>query len=212
VSSCCGPEAYARFFGARGARRALRRYRRRGLDRLGRRIVEVLGGRVEGAVVVEGGGGIGDVQVELLAAGAKRAVNVELSPEYEAAAGELLRERGLEARVERRLGDFAADDAAGDVVVLNRVVCCYPDYRSLLGRAAARARRTLVLTFPVERRLTRWGVALANAWLRLTRADAVPAYVHPVEEMLDVVRAAGLIPFAERRGRVWQLVALERPG
>lgn len=209
MSACCGSDAYASFFGEKGARRALRRYRRRGLDRLSHRIVEVLHGRVDGAVVVEGGGGIGDLQVELLGAGAERAVNVELSPQYEEAAAELLRERGLAERVERRVGDFAADDAGGDVVVLNRVVCCYPDYRRLLDAAAGRARASLVLTFPVERRLTRWAFAGMNAWLRLRRTD-FRGFVHPVDPMLDVVGEAGLTPFAERRGAFWQLVALER--
>ena len=209
MSSCCGPEGYAQFFGAKSARRALRRYRRRGLDRLGRLIVDALAHRVAGTAVVEGGGGIGDVQVALLEAGAARAVNVELSPEYEDAARELLRERGLEGRVERLIGDFAAVDLRGDVVVLNRVVCCYPDYEGLLGAAAARAGSALVLTFPVERTLTRVAFAAMNAWLRLRRSG-FRGYVHPVDRMLALLGASGLRPFVDTHGAFWRLVALER--
>ena len=50
----------------------------------------------------------------------------------------LVREAGLEGRAERRLHDIAEDPAGvepADVVVLHRVVCCYPDYEQLLGRS-----------------------------------------------------------------------------
>lgn len=86
---------------------------------------------------------------ELLRAGADAAVNVELSPAYAPVAAELVREAGLdESAVELRLGDFV-DEAPGiepvDVVVMNRVVCCYPDYEALLAAAADRARRYLAV-------------------------------------------------------------------
>jgi len=48
------------------------------------------------------GGGIGAIEIDLLKAGVLRAVNVELTPTYEDAAGELLREVGFADRVERR--------------------------------------------------------------------------------------------------------------
>jgi hypothetical protein len=64
---------------------------------------------------------------------------LELSPAFEEEARRLLREEDLEARATWCLHDIAADPDAinlADVVVLHRVVCCYPDYRRLLGAAA----------------------------------------------------------------------------
>ena len=98
--------------------------------------------------MLEVGGGIGAIEIELLRAGVTRAMNVELTPTYEEAAGELLRESGLADRVERRVLDFVetgADVEAADFVVLNRVICCYPDMPRLTAAAAKRVRRTLVL-------------------------------------------------------------------
>jgi len=66
------------------------------------------------------GGGIGAVEIELLRAGVTRAVNVELTPTYETAAGELLVESGLGDRVERLVMDFAeagVEVQPADVVV-----------------------------------------------------------------------------------------------
>jgi hypothetical protein len=74
-------------------------------------------------------------QIELLKLGAARTANLELSPAYDEEAERLLRESALEARVERRFHDIARDRdgiEAADIVVLHRVVCCYPDYERLL--------------------------------------------------------------------------------
>jgi hypothetical protein len=212
VSSCCRPESYGAFFTRKGAQRALRRYRRRGLDPLSSRIASVVREHgIRGGTLLEVGGGIGALEVELLVGGAERATNVELSPEYEDAAGELAREHGVEDRLDRRIGDFVQNghiDGA-DAVVMNRVVCCYPDYEALVGAAAARTRRLLVFTFPRQRRLVRAAFSLMNLWLRLTRND-FRAFVHPVHAMLEVAQRRGLTPIAEHRGAFWQLAALER--
>ena len=44
---------------------------------------------IEGATVLEIGGGIGEIQIELLKRGAARTVNLELSPAYEEEAATL---------------------------------------------------------------------------------------------------------------------------
>lgn len=160
--------------------------------------------------MLEVGGGIGAIQLELLQAGAARAENVELSPAYEPFAAELLQEAGLEGRVARHLLDFAAeaeDVQPADVVVLHKVVCCYPDYEALVGAAAALARRQLVLTFPRESWWMRLGLAAVNLIERLRRRT-FRVYVHP--PAATVARSHGLEPTARHRGRLWEFCGLER--
>jgi magnesium-protoporphyrin O-methyltransferase len=212
VSSCCRPESYGAFFTRKGADRALRRYQRKGLDDLSSKIAKVVRERgVTGATVLDVGGGIGALDVELVRAGAERATNVELSPEYEEAAAKLASERGVQQRIERRIGDFVSqpDVPEADAVVMNRVVCCYPDYEALVGAAADHARRLLVFTFPRERVLVRTAFGLMNLWLRLTRNE-FRGFVHSSSAMLEVARQRGLTPVLERQGPFWQLAALER--
>ena len=89
------------------------RYRKRGLDKpRGRWSSSSRRSGLEGATVLEIGGGVGEIQIELLKRGAARATNLELSPAYDAEARRLLHEAGLEERVERRLHDIAADPEA----------------------------------------------------------------------------------------------------
>src|SRR5690242_15766148 len=108
MSDCCTPRGYRRVFSEKSARAEARRYRRKGLDATSRRIFDVLRAQgVEGRTVLEVGGGIGALQIELLKAGAERAVSVELTPTYEEVAAELLEQNGLSDRVERRVADFA---------------------------------------------------------------------------------------------------------
>jgi hypothetical protein len=214
VGDCCTPSGYAKVFGKRAARRDARRYRRRGLDDIGEKMVAFLRSRgVEGASVLEIGGGVGGIQIELLRAGAARSLNLELSPEYEETAAGLLREAGLEDRVERRLGDFVQrPDLAGeaDVVVMHRVVCCYPDYDALVGAAASRARRYLVMSFPRDRLGNRIGFGLVSLLCRLLRWD-YRAWIHPPEAVVAAAERRGLRVAQEGRGFVWQVAALERP-
>jgi hypothetical protein len=208
VAACCTPSGYRKIFGARTARRDLRKYRRRGLDRAARLVVGFLTERgVEGDSVLEVGGGVGAIQHELLKAGAARTTNVELSPEYEPFAAELF---GDDARVERRLGDFVRDAdeiPEADDVVLHRVVCCYPDAEALVGAAASRARRRLVLSFPPDMPLFRAGSAVFNAFLALTRTE-FRTFIHPQATIVGAAR--GLEPVFEARTRIWRIVGFER--
>ncbi len=208
--SCCS--GVAEMFDERQAERDARRYRRRGLDRPSRRIVELLHGSIEGAEVLEIGGGIGAVDIELLREGASAATVVELSPGYEKTAEKLLGETGLRDRVRRVVGDLVGDPSlAGeaDVAVLNRVVCCTPDAPAVVDAAAARARRRLVLSFPPDNALARVAAAVVNLVLRI-RGSSFRAFVHARAEILGPAEARGFRVESDTRAGVWRVVALSR--
>ena len=85
----------------------------------------------------------------MLKHGAAHAVNLELSSAYDEEAHKLLLEAGLEDRADRRIRDLAAGEngiAPADLVVLHRVVCCYPDYERLLTAVADHAQRLVVFS------------------------------------------------------------------
>jgi hypothetical protein len=213
VSGCCSPGAYGSFFDEKLARRDADRYRRKGLGGASRRLVRLVAGRgIEGASVLEIGGGTGTLQIELLERGAGRTMNAELSPSYEREARLLLAERGLSERADRRVVDIATDPdavAGADVVVLHRVVCCYPDYESLLSVAAAKARRLVAFTFPPDLTLARLAVRLLNLGPRL-RGCAFRSYVHPERAMIAAVERQGFRLEDRGRSGVWRFALLER--
>jgi Methyltransferase domain len=211
---CCSTSgACAEFFGERFARRALRRHRKKGLDADAKLMVTWASeGGLEGATVLEVGGGIGAVAASLLERGAASAVNLEVVPGWEPFARELATERGIEGRSEFRVGDLLLDPAAAepaDVVALQRVVCCNPEGVRLAGFAARLARRTLVLSYPRDAVWARWGVATANLVERLRR-HSFRAFVHPPAEILGAALADGLEVVHRERGTIWEIAALRR--
>ena len=210
MASCCDPIDYRRLFSRKSAARDLRRYRERGLTGTSLELVK-LAGDVHGVSVLDIGGGIGAIELELLEAGAERATNVELSSGYEDAAGELIAERGLEARVDRRVGDFVTTEVEPhDIVVLHRVVCCYPDAGALVSAAADHTKRTLLLTYPQERVWMRAGLRLINVWLRLTRCG-FRTYVHPVARIVAAAEAHELrLERREQHGLLWESAVFGR--
>lgn len=213
VPECCDPKGYEDTFGDRFAERIVRRYRRRGLNRTQRRVVGFLTQRgVDGASLLEIGGGVGEMQLELLERGVAHVTNLEISPSYEPAATALLEHAGVQERVTRRIVDIAvAPDQvdAGDIVILHRVVCCYPDYEALLGAAGGHAQRLLVFTFPPRNVISRVTFAADNLVRRLRRST-FRAFVHPPEAMVAALEAQGLTVRYRHGGWSWNIVGLER--
>jgi len=210
---CCDPRGCDEFFSSRFARRMARRYRNRGPDKTARRMVEFLERiGIDGCTVLEIGGGVGEIQLELLKRGAHRSVNLELSPAYDDEAEKLIREAGFEGRAERRLHDIAVDPTgveAADIVVLHRVVCCYPDYQRLLAAASEHARRMLIFSCPPRNVVSRMILAVQNLVFRL-RGTEFRAFAHPPAAMLAVLEHHGLRRTFSHAGLAWRVHALRR--
>jgi magnesium-protoporphyrin O-methyltransferase len=200
-------------FGEKTAAQSLARYRRKGLGGLSRRMVDAVVARgVEGASVLEIGGGIGAVQSALLESGAGRGEIVELVPSYESAALELARDKGIQDRVSYRVADILESPEAvapADIVVLNRVVCCSPDGIELAAAGARLAQRTLVLGFPREVAWVRAGMSLLNAGLWAMRRS-FRVFVHPTPRLLAAAEAEGLELAEQGHDAFWEFAALVR--
>jgi magnesium-protoporphyrin O-methyltransferase len=213
MTDCCDPTPYRRFFNRKEAERNLRHYRKKGLGPLTTGMIDFLVSTdVQGADVLEVGGGVGAFQIELLKEGVSSTVNAELSAGYEDAALKLAREEGVEDRITRRLGDFVEQrdefDPA-DIVVMNRVVCCYPWMEKLMTAAVAKTGKYLALVFPREKWWVKSGLGLGNGFMAVRGCD-FRAFVHPVDEIEAIATNAGLVVRHSDHNLVWQALVLER--
>jgi magnesium-protoporphyrin O-methyltransferase len=211
--SCCTPAGYRTIFGAGAAERDARRYRRRGLVGSARWLRDRLAaGGLASRSVLEVGGGVGGLQIELVLGGADHATNVEIVDTYEDAALGLIAEHALDGRIVRQVGDFAVrpDEApAADIVVLHRVVCCYDDPDALVAAACARSRDRIALTLPRDSWLVRLGFAAENAWYRARRVD-FRVNIHPRARILELAAAEGFQPADTHRDMLWSSIILAR--
>src|SRR6185436_13817340 len=164
----CGCGDGFEIFDQQSADADLDRYRRHGPDRTTEMLLGMIRERgVQGASVLDVGGGIGVIDHELLRAGAGYAVLVDASPPALAAARAEARRRGVLERLEFVDGDFVSRSAsidAADIVTLDRVVCCYPDVESLVHLSSSRARSVYGLVLPRDRLILRVGLRLLNIW------------------------------------------------
>ena len=195
-------------FDEKAARRALRRYLDDGLggsDAL-RIAAWAEDGGLDGRSVVEVGGGIGQIQAELLRRGAATGRVVELVPDYEGPAGELARGAGVADRSSFALADLLEEPESvepADIVVLRRVVCCTPDGPELLAAAAGKARRALLASYPRDRVLVRLVFRLENLGFALFR-KRFRSFVHRPEQLENAVAARGFTRVRVARGLVWE--------
>lgn len=205
MKCCASVRATGTYFGPEMAERDLARYRRKGPGRITRRLLAGLERAGLGATVLDIGAGIGALSFELLEAGVERATLVELSSAYLEAARREADRRSCGGRVRMVAGDFvvvAAEIEPADIVALDRVVCCYPEYAPLLRQAAARCRACLALSWPRECWYVRLVTQVQN-FKRRRRGSAFQTFVHPARGMDTVLAQEGLTLVSRRRSVVW---------
>ena len=167
-----------------------------------------------GRSVLEIGCGYGRLLIGALVAGARLGTGVELDAEALDEAHERAEEAGVAARTTFLPGDGAELElAAHDIVVLDRVICCYADGNRLLDRSAALAGRAYAITVPESR-------GLRGAWNRIIYTfggllDFVRGeervYLHDVRRIERRLATAGFaLDQAERIGK-WHLGIYLRP-
>ncbi len=214
MNSCCAtPNGLDAMFNESIARGEAETYFKKGIDKRTRLVVDAVAAQgIAGASVLEVGSGVGGLHLELLKAGAARATSVDLSPAYLDAAKRIAARLGYEGVIDHRLLDFArqADEVdVADVVVMNRVVCCYPHMRALVTSAADRTRQILALTFPRDTWWMRFGGVLLNTWMRLARS-AFRFYLHSPAEIIATVKEAGLTTVFQKRSGPWNIAVFRR--
>ena len=200
-------------FGKDTAEADLKSFRRKGPEKHTQLILDAVRSLgLKDASLLDVGGGIGAIYHELLGNTASHATHVDASSAYLEVAKQEADQRGNTERVEFVHADFtdvAGELAPADVVTLDRVVCCYPDFRSLLKAAAGRSQRALVMAYPRDNWLSRAIVHIGDWFLRLSR-NPFRVFVHPVAQMDSLLNAEGLHRVSLKRLFVWEVALYQR--
>src|SRR5512133_576237 len=150
--NCC--EITDSAFSEKEAKSQLRDYRRKGPAKQTRLILEAIRSlKLKNADLLDIGGGIGAIHDELLEDVASKAIHVDASSAYLKEAKAEAARRGHTEQVTFLHADFTDVESnlpQADVVTLDRVVCCYPDFHRLLHAASSHSRRAIAMTYPRE--------------------------------------------------------------
>lgn len=213
MDPCCSPEL-ERGFDERVADRDLAAYRRDGLPADQRRLLAALvTDGLAGQTVLDIGGGIGAIHHDLLRAGARSVTDVDGSTAYLSAAQEEARRQGDADRIDYRHGDFvqlANGIEPADVVVLLRVLCCYPDMPALVQASARRARRSYGLIYPRSTWWMRVAAAVFDAVRPVEGSTSGPGYVHAERDVDRAVRGEGFASVVSDATFFWRIALYRR--
>jgi SAM-dependent methyltransferase len=207
--SCCYQSVGAsaeRQFSEKRAAEDLAQYRTKGPGSTARLLLAgiVKAGQPRGRLL-DIGSGAGVLTFELLERGMTEAIGVDLSSAYVAAASAEAARRGRTESVRFVHGDFvrmASQFLAADVVTLDRVVCCYPDYEPLLDESARRAVSCFALSYPRDIWYVRMWVGLQNV-ARQLRRNPFRTFVHSASAVEHVIRRAGFEVVSRTCTRTW---------
>lgn len=209
----CGCEGFSTTFDRRRAEEDRDRFRREGPDTTTRMLLGLIRRYgVAGSSILDVGGGIGVIDLELLREGAGHAVLVDASEAYLTVAREEARRANVLDRLELVAGDFvrrAGEIDAADIVTLHRVVCCYRDAEALVSLSSARAKTLYGLVLPRDRWFVRLWLRLLNLKHIVLRED-FRVYAHPNRRIDRLVAANGLKPRFEATTTAWRVVVYDR--
>ena len=205
--SCCAfGESADQHFNADKVAKELALYRRKGPRPTTRRLRDgLVSAGLRKGTILDIGGGLGILSLELLDIGFSRAVVVDSSAAYLAAAFKEATRRGRSASTEFVHGDFSAmanKFSSANVVTLDRVVCCYPLYEALLEHALQLAKTGFAMSYPRDRWFVRAGIWFENA-MRRRRGNRFRTFVHPPSEMMRIVEKAGFELASRLRTPAW---------
>lgn len=212
MPSCCYERiGLNEIFTEKVLKRDTRRYRARGIDPRARRVFDEIRKRMEleNRRTLEVGAGIGGLTIEMARAGAM-ANAIDATPFAVMTARILAKEQSVSDRTTFTEADFTTTTPErADVVVLDRVVCCYPDWRALVDKAAASAEQLLVLSWPRDNTVARVAISLANTWERVLRRT-FRLHLHPPEMMMQRMRELGFQPVVTGHYWLWEIVVAAR--
>lgn len=212
--TCCGHCRDAGdFFDEKTARRELKRYIRRGPDKPTRLLTKQLRRKeARGKTLLDIGGGIGAIQLELFSEGLDRSINVDASAAYQAVSKAEIANRGLSNRTEYHYGDFTdlADSLPqADIVTLDKVICCYPDSEKLLKASLQKCTGLYGLVYPRTHFISKTGFTLVNFWFRLKRLE-FRTYIHDPEAVERIIRKHGFRLHSKQKTILWQVLLFEK--
>jgi magnesium-protoporphyrin O-methyltransferase len=207
---CCG---IPKIFNDKKARKSLKSYLKKGPAKESRKLIESLKERdVQGLTLLDVGGGIGAVQLELIANGVTSATDVDASPAYMSIAKEESARRGLQDKISYIEGDFTTEGAQvapADIVTLDKVICCYNRMEEIVTLSVSKATKYYGLVYPKENALSRVAKGLGNFILWVS-GSKFRSYVHPVKDITRLIEAGGFQRVHFDTTFIWRIELYEK--
>jgi SAM-dependent methyltransferase len=190
------------------------RYEKGGLSRSSKVLLAMmLAEGITGKSAADLGCGAGGFTIELLQNGASTSVGYDLSPKMVESANKLAMARGFERRAKFQLGNAAEMELPSvDLVVMDKVLCCYSEWQPLLQNAISASISMLGFVVPRDAGIVKWpfrlGVRLVNYFQR--RGGNLPFYLHPLDQVDRTLQESGFNLRKKQSSRFWLVFLYSR--
>jgi SAM-dependent methyltransferase len=167
-----------------------------------------------GKTVLDIGCGTGFLALETLRHGASSCMGVDLSSAAIHEANEFAKESGFQDRARFEVANGASSQSpSSDIVLMDKVICCYPDADALLRTASGSSRALLGFIVPRDEGLMkpvmRCWTALINLVERLRRTG-FRMYLHPLSSIDKLLVENGFRQSNKAKSRFWLVFLYKR--
>ncbi len=207
MNSCC-KITYNNTFDLKQARKEMAQYLKSGPKKSTKYLLKPLRERalVEGSLL-DIGGGVGALIWELLENEIDHVYYIEISDAYSKVFKEQVVSRSVEKKVNILTGDFTEHHRSlpqVDVVTMDKVICCYQDYRPLVKLSLQKARKVYAYTIPRDI----WWVKAVNKVESLIKSftNYLRTHIHPTAEIEEMVVSQGFTKIYQKTHREWLTV------
>ena len=208
MSCCAHSEATEILFGPEKASRDLKRYMQKGPDKTTELMLKgIRNAKLANVRLLDIGGGIGVLHHELFKDTINRAVHVDASSAFICIAQEQDLKHGREELVDYLHGDvvdLAESMPSAQIVTLDRVICCYPDWETLVRVTAEKADTIYTFSIPRDRWFVRLFIGIENM-IRRVKGDAFRAFVHSSEKLDSVLGEMGFKKLGAKGTLSWEV-------
>ena len=212
MDTCCN-NSYQDTFDHKRAHKEWKEYEKSGVKANSRPLMDLIRSvDLKAGSMLEIGGGIGALIFESFKLGLAKANYVDISQAYSDTFITALKEKGLREKVEPRLGDFvelSPEIPQVDLVVLDKVICCYENYEELIKASTAKSSQWYAITIPRDT----WWVKLVHGFgnvFRKLQKNPFKSFIHAHQDIFSVLEKEGFSLRKEKKRREWQSFLLER--
>lgn len=208
---CCGVDM---FFNEKTAAKEYRIYLKKGPSRVTTRIIQQLESHdVTGKTMIDVGGGIGALQWWFLENGGAHTIDIDASTGYLSQAEKHAIDNGWQEKAQFHAGDctdvYDQIDKA-DCITLDKVICCYPNYKEILEATCDKSTGYVSLSYPMDGVISQAAARLGGLYFMLKHNPYRP-FVHSVKEIRQIFLTKGYNRVAHNIAFPWHVETYARP-
>jgi len=207
---CCGADV---FFDEKTAKKQYRQYVKKGPPRVTAKIIQQLTGQtIEGKSMIDVGGGIGALQWWFLQKGGAQTTGIDASSGYLQKAEEHAILNGWSGKAHFIFGDYTevhTQVGGVDYITLDKVVCCYPNFKEIIETSCQKARTHVALSYPVDGVISSIIAWFGSLFAKL-KSNSFRPYVHPVDKIREVFAQQGYERISHALAFPWHIETYQK--